>query len=159
MPLINCEINLILTWFDKCVLSNVAKATTLAVTDTKLYVPVLTLSTHNNAKMLEKLKSGFKITINYNKYQPKVTTKAPKLHLEFLIEPSFQEVNRIFVLSFENKDDRKIHKKYYLLTIKIKDYNVMIGGRNFFDQPVKNNLATYEKLQLVKKMITLLVVY
>ena len=53
MPLINCEINLVLTWSDKCVLSNDTKATTFAVADAKLYVPVLTLSTQDNAKLFE----------------------------------------------------------------------------------------------------------
>ena len=60
MSLINCEINLILTWSDKCVLSNDTKATTFAITDTKLYVPVVILSTQDNKKLLRRLKSGFK---------------------------------------------------------------------------------------------------
>ena len=63
MPLINCEINLILIWSDKCVLPSDAKATPIAITDTKLYVPVVTLSIQDNAKLLEQLKSGFKRTI------------------------------------------------------------------------------------------------
>ena len=67
MPLINCELNLILTWFDKCVLSNDTKATAFAITDTKFYVPVVTLSTQDNAKLLPQLKSGFKRTINWSK--------------------------------------------------------------------------------------------
>ena len=67
MPLINCEISLILTWSDKCVLSNDAKATTFAITDTKLYVSVVTLSTQGSTKLLQELKSGFKRTINRNK--------------------------------------------------------------------------------------------
>ena len=67
MPLINCEISLILTWSDKCVLSNDAKATTFAITDTKLYVSVVTLSTQGSTKLLQELKSGFKRTINPNK--------------------------------------------------------------------------------------------
>ena len=71
MPLINCEINLNLTWSEKCVLSNDTKATTFAITDTKLYVPV-------NAKLLEQLKSGFKRTINWNKYQSEPTIKTQK---------------------------------------------------------------------------------
>ena len=71
MSLINCEINLILIWSDKYVLSNDTKATTFAITDTKLYVPVVTLSTQDNAKLLEQLKSSFKRTINWNKYEPK----------------------------------------------------------------------------------------
>ena len=71
--MINCESNLILTWSDKCVLSNDEKATTFAITDTKLYVPVVTLSTQNNAELLEQLKYGFKRTINWTNYQPKVS--------------------------------------------------------------------------------------
>ena len=72
MLLINCEINLFLTWSEKSVLSNDTKATTFAITDTKLYVPVGTLSTQGNAKLLQQLKSGFKRTVNLNKYQSKV---------------------------------------------------------------------------------------
>ena len=68
MPLFNCEINIVLTWSDKCVLSNDTKATTFAITNTKLYVPVVTLPTQDNAKLLEQLRSGFKRTINWNKY-------------------------------------------------------------------------------------------
>ena len=76
MSLINCEINFILTWSYKCVLLNDAKATTFAITDTKLYVPVGTLSTQDNAKLLQQLKSGFKRKINWKKYQSKVTIQA-----------------------------------------------------------------------------------
>ena len=68
MPLINCEINLILTWSAKCVLSNDTKATTFAITDTKLYVLVAALSPQDNAKLLQQLKLDFKRTINWNKY-------------------------------------------------------------------------------------------
>ena len=77
MPFINCEMNLILNWSDKCVLSNDTKATTFSITDTKPYVPVVTLSTQDNAKLLEQLKSGFKRTINWNKYESKVSVQAP----------------------------------------------------------------------------------
>ena len=77
MPLINREINLILTWSEKCVISNDTKRTTFAITDTKLCVPVVTLSTHNNAKLLQQLKSSFKRTINWNKFQSKVSIQAP----------------------------------------------------------------------------------
>ena len=76
-----------------------------------------------------------------------------------MIDPGFQGVNRRFVSSFKNDDDRESHKQYYLLTVEIKDYNVMIDGRNFFDQPIKNDLKTLEILQQVKVMITQLHVY
>ena len=73
MSLINCKINIILTWHENCVISEGDRATTSKITDTKLYVPVVTLSTQDNARLLEQLKSGFKRTINWNKCQPKVS--------------------------------------------------------------------------------------
>ena len=97
-PLINCEINLILTWSDKCVLSSDKKATTFAVTDTKLYLLFVSLSTQYNSKLIEQLNSGFKRTINWNKYDPKVSVQAPNPYLDFLINSRFQGVNKIFVL-------------------------------------------------------------
>ena len=77
IALTNYEINLILTWSANCVISNAAanKATTFAITDTKLHVPVLTLLTDDNGKLLQQLKSGFQKTINWDKYQSKVTIK------------------------------------------------------------------------------------
>ena len=74
--------------------------------------PVVTLSTQDNAKLLEKLKSIFKRTINWNKYESKVSVEAPNPYLDFLINSSFQGINRIFVLSFENNEDRTVHTKY-----------------------------------------------
>ena len=78
MALINCEINLILTWSDRCfIIDNPIddQVPTFTITDTKLYIPVVTLSTQDNAKLLEQLKSGFKGTFNWNKYKPKVTVE------------------------------------------------------------------------------------
>ena len=86
MPLINCEITLDLDMSEKCVIvaTNVeAQPTTFSTTDTRLYAPVLTLSTQDNAKLLEQLKSGFKRTSNWNKYQPKVSTERPNQYLDF----------------------------------------------------------------------------
>ena len=68
VPLINCELNLILIWSEDCVISSATGETKLKIADIKLYVPVVTLSTQDNAKLLQQLKSGFKRTINWNKY-------------------------------------------------------------------------------------------
>ena len=76
---------------------------TFSITDTKLYVPVVTLSTQDNTKLLEQLKSGFKRTINWNKYQSKKSTEGQNQYIDYLIDTSFQEVNRLFVLSFEDE--------------------------------------------------------
>ena len=84
-----------------------------------------------------------------NKYEPKKSSEAPNPYLDFLINPSFQGVNMHFILSFENEENRTDHTKYYLPTVKIKDYNAMIDGRNFFYQSVKNNLKIYDNIRRI----------
>ena len=93
MPLINCEIMLMLTWSSACVITNSTRA--FAIIDTKLYVPVVTLSTQDNEneKLLEQLKSGFKRVINWNKYLSKPDLLAQVPNVNYLIEPSFQLTN------------------------------------------------------------------
>ena len=95
MPLINCEVNLILTWSKDCVITN-------SEGETKFAKFVVTLSTEDNAKLLQQLKSGFKRIINWNKYESSPKTYAQNRYLNHLINPSFLGVNRLFVLSFEN---------------------------------------------------------
>ena len=129
IPLINCEVNLELTWPRDCVNTNSTGKGKFAITETKLYVPVVTLSTQDNTKLLQQLKSGFKRTINWNKYESSVKTFAQNRYLNYLINTSFQGVNRLFVLSFKNENDRTSHSTYYLPKVEIKDYNVMIDGR------------------------------
>ena len=146
MSLVNCKNNLILTWSNRCfIIHNPinSQEPTFTITDTKLYIPVVTLSTQDNTRLLQKLKSGFKRTINWNKYEPKVTVRQKMWYLDLLINPSFQGVYRIFVWSFENTDGKTSYTRYYLPLVEVKDYNVVIDGWNFFDQPVKNNLITY----------------
>ena len=147
MPLINCEVNLILTWSSACVITDSNGAGTFKISDTKLYVPVVTLSIQENAKFLQQLKSGFKRVINWNKYLSKPELLAENLNLNHLVELSFQGVNRLFV--FENDDDRTSHSDYYLPNVEIKDYNIMINGENFFNQPIKNNKVTYENIRKI----------
>ena len=129
MPLINCEINLIFTWSANCVISNAAvnQATTFAITYTKLYVPIVTLSTQDNAKLLKQLKSGFKRTVK--------PMNVLKPYLDFLINPSFQGVNRLFVLSFNVLDNKNRHSRFYFYfrTAQVEDCNVIIDGKNVFD--------------------------
>ena len=67
MPLIECKVNLELTWSRNCVITNSTGEGKFEITETKLYVPVVTLSTQDKAKLLQQLKSGFKRTINWNK--------------------------------------------------------------------------------------------
>ena len=127
---------MILSWSRNCVIvsSNDANQNaTFPITDTKLYVPVVTLSTQYNAKLLQQLKSGFKRVINSNKYLSKPELLAQNPNLNHLVEPNFQGVYRLFVLAFENDDQRTSSKGYYLPNVEIKDYNIMINGENVFD--------------------------
>ena len=149
MPLINCEVNLILTWSSTCVNTNSTGTGTFEITDTKLYVPVVTLSTQENAKLLEQLKSGFKRVINWNKYLSKPESFRRNANLNYLVKPSFQGINRLFVLAFEGDTQRTSHSGYYLPNAEIKDYSIMINGKNFFDQPIKNNKGTYENIRKI----------
>ena len=157
IPLINCEVELILTWFKNCVL--ISKATKEAdydanpvvwkidnpenaifqIRDTKLYVPVVTLSKENDTKLLEQLKTGFKRTIKWNKYRPQMTIQPQNNNLNYLIDPTFTNINT-FVLSFTTTnagDDRDSFSDYYVPDVEIKDFNVLIDGKGFFDLPVK----------------------
>ena len=140
MPLINSEINLILTWSENYVIvssNDVNQNPTFVITDAKLYVPVVTLSTQVNTKLLQQLKSGFKRVINWNKYLSKPELLAQNPNLNHLVEPSFQGVNRFFVVSYQNDTQRTSAKGYYLPNVEIKGYNIMINGENSFDKPKK----------------------
>ena len=145
MPLINCEVSLILTWSSSCVITNYTGGGKFKTTDTNLYVPVVNLSTEDNEKLLQQLRSGFKRVINWNKYLSRPALLAQNPTLNSLIDPSFQGVNRLFVLAFENDAQRKVHSGYYLPNVEIKNY-VIINGENFFDQPIKDNKVTYENM-------------
>ena len=149
MALINCEVNLELTWPRDCVITNSTGEGKFTITETKLYVLVVTLSAQDNAKLLQQLKFSFKRIINWNKYESSVKWFARNRSLNYLINPRFQGVNRRFVLSFENEDDRTSHSTYYLPKVEIKDYNVMIDGRNFFDQPINSMTKTYENIRKI----------
>ena len=134
MLLINCEVELILTWSAGCVIIYTDvdnQVLTFTITETNLYVSVVTLSTQDNTKLLPQLKSGFNRTISWNKYLSKPELLAQNANLNHLIEQSFQEIYRLFVLAFENDAQRTGNKRYYIPNVEIKVYNVIIGGKTF----------------------------
>ena len=133
--LLNCEVNLIFTWSSNF-------PSTIAV-------PVVTLSTQENTKSLHQLKSGFKKVINLNKNLSKPELLRRNRNLNHLVEAGFQGINRFFVLAFEGDTQRTSHTGYYLPNVEIKDYNIMINGENFFDQPIKKNKAAYENIRKI----------
>ena len=152
MPLANFKNNLDLNYSKNCVIVAITVAdqgATFSITDTKLYVPGVTLSAHDNAKLLEQFKSGFKRTINWNNYQSKISTERQNQYLDYLIDPKFKGANRLFVLSFEDEIQRTSYKRYYLSAVEIKNYNAMIDGQIFFDQPVRHKLITYDNIQKI----------
>ena len=110
----------------------IIKVPTFTITETNLNVPVVTLSTQGNAKLLPQLKNGFERTINWNKYLAKPELLARNANLNHLIEPRFQGANRLFVLAFENDAQGTSNRMYYIPNVEIKDYNVMIDGKKRF---------------------------
>ena len=118
---------------------------TFKITDTKLYVPVATLSTKDDNNFLEQLKSGFKRTIKWNKDRSETTNQTKTNNLNHLIDLTFTKVNRLFVLSFENEEDKTPFSKYYVPKVEIKDFNVLIDGKRVFDVPVKKQRRSVRK--------------
>ena len=122
---------------------------TFQITDTRLYVPVVTLSTETDKKLLEQLRSGFQRTIKWNKYRLQMTILTQNNNLNYLIDPTVTMVNRLFVLSFERNtegDHRDSFSHCYVPNLKMKDFNVLIDGKSFFDFPIKNEEEAYEKI-------------
>ena len=107
------------------------------------------MSTQDIIKLLKQLQSGFKRTTNLNKYQSKTTNQAQNRYLEFLIDPSFEKVKRLSVLSFKYENGRENCKQYYLPAVEKNYYNVMVDRRNLFDQPIKNNLKTNDNIRKI----------
>ena len=125
---------------------------TFRITEKSLYLLVVTLSTQDNEKLLPQLKSGFKRKISCNKYLGKPELLAQNANLNQLMEPSFQGVNILFMLAYEHDNDndwRTSHKRLYIPNVEIKDYNIMSDGKNFFDEPVKNDKVTDENIRKI----------
>ena len=165
IPLINCDVSLALSWSANCVITIMEKRLVRAaqgdnpavygdspespafkITDCKLYVPVVTLSTENDNKLLEQLKTGFRRTIKWNKYRSEMSNQTKNNNSNYLIDPTFTNVNRLFVLTFEDEDDSSSFSKYYLPKVEIKDFNVLIDGKPFFEIPIKNKEEAYETI-------------
>ena len=159
IPLISCEVSLELKWDKNCIITsleqrdigggnrdNAPTGATLAINDCKLYVPAITLSKDDEIKLLTNLKSGFKREIIWNKYRSEMTTEAINNNLNILIDPTFTNVNRLFVLAYQNADDRQLFSQFYLPNVMVKDYNVIIDKLAFFDLLIKTEEEAYEKI-------------
>ena len=109
-------------------------------------MPVVTLSKDDEIKLLTNLKSGFTREIIWNKYRSQMTTEATDNNLNILIDPTFTNINRLFVLAYRNTDDRQSFSTFYLPRVRIKDFNVIIDKLAFFDLPIKTEEEAYEKI-------------
>ena len=159
IPLTSCEVSLELKWNKNCVITSIqheinldganteaSTGATLAIKDCKLYIPVVTLSKHDEIKLLTNLKSGFTREIIWNKHRSQMTTEAINNNLNILINPTFTNVNRLFVLAYGQIDnDRQSFSLFYLPNVMVKDYNVIIDKLAFFDLPIKTEKEAYEK--------------
>ena len=154
MPLINCKIKLNLTWKRKCILSNQRGDAVFIINDTKLYVPVVTLSKEDNKGFIEQQNKGFQRSIYWNEYKTKEQNEDADANVFKYInlDPSFQGFNRLFVMAYNRADGQPTRNgptKYYLPRIDLEKYNVIIDGRNFYDNPIESDIEKYRELKKV----------
>ena len=154
MPLINCKIKLNLTWKKECVLSTDAGNAVFIIKDTKMYVPVVTLSKEDNKDFLEQPNKGFQRSIYWNEYKTKeINENADANVFKYInLDPSFQGVNRLFVIAYNRVDgqpNRDDQRKHYLQRIDLNKYNAIIDGRNFYDNPSESDIEKYRELKKV----------
>ena len=154
MPLINCKIKLNLTCKKECVLSTDAGDAVFIINDTKMYVPVVTLSKEDNKDFFEQQNKGIQRSIYWNEYKTKELTENADANVFKYINlyPSFQGVNRLFVMAYNRVDrqpTRNGQQKYYLPRISLNKYNVIIDRRNFYDNPIESDIEKYKELKKV----------
>ena len=122
---------------DNLVNETLTTGETFQINNAKLYVPVVTLSINDNIKFLENIKQGFKRTISWNKYRSEITTQSRNNNIDYLIDPTFRNINRLFVLSFKNGDDDPTRNScdiYYMTLVEIEDFNALIDNKTLFRQ-------------------------
>ena len=149
MPLINCKVKLSLEWYENCILSSAGTAVTFAITDTKLYVPIVILKTEDNAKLSKLLNEGFKRLIYWNKYE-KLFKDYNNEYIRERLDASFQGVSRLFVLAYargDNVTNEDSYRKYFLLRLKIKNHNIKSDRRNFYDQSINDLIKQYDEVR------------
>ena len=154
MPLFNCKVKLNLTWKKECVLSNQRGDAVFIINDTKLYVPVVTLSKEDDKDFIEQQNKGFQRSIYWNEYKTKEQNEnADNNVFKYInLDPSFQGVNRLVIIAYSRvagQPDRNSQQKCYLPRIDLNKYNVIIDGRNFYDNPIESGVEKYRELKKV----------
>ena len=159
MSLINCKVELLLNWIERYLLS-VANTVIFKINDAKLYVPILISSAEDNVKLSKLLSEGFKRTVYWNKYKVignkivEIAAINGERCIRELLDSSYQEVKRLFVLAYNNKEGNNqvsidSYKKYFLPRVKIENYNIEIDGRNFYDQPINDSIKQYDEIRKI----------
>ena len=153
MPLINCKIEFSLKWYENCILSSSGTAATFTITDTKLYVPIVTLKTEDNTKLSKLLSEGFKRPIYWNKYKIIFKNYNENEYIRERLDASFQGVNKLYVLPYVSSDDNDAnensYKEYFLPRHKRKNYNIENDGRNFYDQSINDIIKQYDEIRKI----------
>ena len=160
MPLNNCKVELKLTWTKYCILSaagtdnadgnNDDDNIIFTIKDTKLYIPIVTLSAKDNQKLSKLLSKGFERSVYWNKYKTKSDNKNTTNKFRFFLESNFFGLKRLFVLVYTNQDvasKRFKTKRYYLPKGIINSYNIIIYGKNFYDQPANSDIKQHEEIR------------
>ena len=166
--MINTKLYIRLNYTKSSVISNAAGNSTFKITKTELYVSVVTLNTEDNNKLNQLLDSEFKITVSWNQYNSKLESITQERnnnnYKRILLDTKLPGVNRLFVMGFNDNlvntnanpivdEDEKVkrvgHRKYFLPRVDIKDYNVLIDGRNFCNQNISDGFKKYEELRKV----------
>ena len=143
-----------MTWNENCVLTSLAGIPAFTITNAKIYVLVVTLSTEDNARLTKLLSKGFKSSVYWNKYKV-IPNKAYNRHdyIRELLDTSYQGVKRLFVLAYDNTGDTPVtadsHRKYFLPRTKIENYSIEIDGRNFYDQPTNDLIKQYDEIRKI----------
>ena len=151
MPLINCKIELSLKWHESCILSSAGTTATFTITDTKLYVPIVTLKSEDNTILSKLLNEGFKRSIYLNKYKIIFKDYNENVYIRERID-AIQGVNKLFVLPYasgNNITDENSNRKKIFPRIKIKNYNIKIDGRDFYDQPINDTIKQYDEIRKI----------
>ena len=154
MPLINCKTKLNLTWKKECVLSTDDGNAVFIINDIKMYVSVVTLSKEDNKDFIDQQNKGFQKSIYWNEYKTKeINENADANVFKYInLDPSFQGVSRLFVMAYNRENGqptRTGQQKYYLPRIDLEKYNVIIDGRNFYDNPIESDIEKYRELKKV----------
>ena len=152
MPLINCKVEFSWKWYENCVLSSAGTAATVAITDTKLYVPVVTLKIEDNAKLSKLLSEGFKRSVYWHKYQAILKDHAENSYIRERLDASFQGVNTLFVLAYalgNNVTNKNSYRRYFLSRSEIKNCNIEIDERNFYDQSFNDLINQYNEVRKI----------